>query len=36
MIYVLGPTDFMPIDNEWLVIKRDETGRVSAYEKTED
>src|SRR5688572_992225 len=24
MIYVLGPTDYMPIDHEWLVIKFDE------------
>lgn len=36
MIYVLGPTDYMPIDHEWLVIKLDETGRVRDYEKTAD
>ena len=36
MIYVLGPTDYMPIDNEWLVIKLDAAGRVVAYEKTQD
>lgn len=36
MIYVLGPTEYMPIDHEWLVIKLDETGRVSDFEKTAD
>lgn len=36
MIYVLGPTAYMPIDNEWLVIKLDQTGHVSDYELTAD
>ena len=36
MIYVLGPTDYMPIDHEWLVIKLDERGRVSDYRVTSD
>ncbi len=36
MIYVLGPTDYMPIDHEWLVIKLDEAGHVSDFKKTED
>ena len=29
MIYVLGPTEYMPIDHEWLVIRLDEEGRVT-------
>ena len=36
MIYVLGPTEYMPIDHEWLVINLDEEGRVSDYEVTAD
>lgn len=36
MVYVLGPTDPMPIDHEWLVIKLDGTGRVLAFKHTED
>ena len=36
MKYVLGPTDYIPIDNEWLVIKLDAAGRVANYEKTQD
>jgi hypothetical protein len=36
MIYVLGPTDYMPIDHEWLVIRLDERGRVSDYDVTAD
>jgi outer membrane protein assembly factor BamE (lipoprotein component of BamABCDE complex) len=36
MMYVLGPTDYMPIDNEWLVINLNAAGRVVAYKKTQD
>lgn len=36
MIYVLGPTDPMPIDNEWLVIKLDKTDRVLSFKMIED
>jgi hypothetical protein len=36
MIYVLGPTDYMPIDNEWLVIKLDAAGRISDYDVVAD
>lgn len=36
MIYVLGPTEYTPIDHEWLVINLDEAGRVSDYEITAD
>jgi len=36
MIYVLGPTDYMPIDHEWLVIKLDERNRVSKYRVVQD
>jgi outer membrane protein assembly factor BamE (lipoprotein component of BamABCDE complex) len=36
IIYVLGPTDYMPIDHEWLVIELDERGRVSRYRVTSD
>jgi outer membrane protein assembly factor BamE (lipoprotein component of BamABCDE complex) len=36
MIYVLGPTDPMPIDHEWLVIKLDNRGRVLSFKMTED
>ncbi|MDX2208859.1 MAG: hypothetical protein SFV20_00715 [Sphingopyxis sp.] len=36
MIYVLGPTEYMPIDHEWLVIDLDEAGRVSDYDVTAD
>ncbi len=36
MIYVLGPTEYMPIDHEWLVIRLDEEGRVTDYDVTAD
>ena len=36
MIYVLGPTEYMPIDHEWLVISLDEKGRVTDYDVTAD
>lgn len=36
MVYVLGPTEYMPIDHEWLVINLDEAGRVSDYDVTVD
>ena len=36
MIYVLGPTEYMPIDHEWLVLELDETDRVSDYDVTAD
>ena len=36
MIYVLGPTEYMPIDHEWLVLNLGEAGRVSDYEVIAD
>ena len=36
MIYVLGPTEYMPIDHEWLLIDLDEADRVSDFKLTED
>lgn len=36
MIYVLGPTSYMPIDNEWLVIRLDQAGFVTDYDVTAD
>ena len=36
MIYVLGPTDYMPIDNEWLLLRLDRSQRVAAFKQTAD
>jgi outer membrane protein assembly factor BamE (lipoprotein component of BamABCDE complex) len=36
IVYVLGPTEYTPIDHEWLVIRLDEDERVQDYGVTAD